>query len=1066
MDFLHSFFKYDNGTVISGLTNELNVFYVLELLKESNDNILIVTSTLYEANSYYNRFKTYTNDVYLFPMDDFITSVAIAISPELKSKRLETLENINGNKKIIITNLMGYLRFLPDQKNYNKLMLELKPGLTINRDNLVTILDKYGYNHSSLVTQTGEYAVRGFIIDIFIIDLDHPIRIEFFDNEIESIRYFNEESQLSLEELKSIILKPINEVVTSTNSSIYDYLNNPRVVFINKEQIDISYENLVETINDYNKEKDSHEKYMYDLSEINPKQNYYLNTFNNSINEENYNIKEMDNFNSDFDLLKSFVLKNIDNNKTVIFCLKNDKQIKMITDLFGGNVNKRGVINNKINLINYEINQGFIFNDYVVIADKDIEKKLNEPIKYKNNLKIGKKLKGFDGLKPGDYVVHLTHGIGIYRGVITLTKNGLKKDYIQIDYLGNDKIYIPVEKINTIYKYSGADGIVPKINKLNSISWAKTKMSVKSKIKDLSEELIKLYAARKNIKGKSYETYDLENDFATEFEYVETKDQNQAIIDIDNDLKADIPMDRLLCGDVGYGKTEVAFRAMFKTVCNNDQVMYLCPTTILSNQQYKSAMERFKDFPVRIELMNRFTTKKEQNRIIDGLAKGTVDIVIGTHRLLSDDIKFKYLGLLIIDEEQRFGVTHKEKIKKLKNDVNVLTLSATPIPRTLKMAMSGLRDLSIIDTPPVNRYPIQTYVIAESDLLVKDAIYKEMARNGQVFVLYNNIEKLETIKDKLHSLVPEARICVAHGALKKDEIESIMQDFINYEYDILLCTTIIETGIDIPNVNSLIIYNADCFGLSQLYQIRGRVGRSNKIAYAYLLYDKQKELNDIAVKRLQAIKEFTELGSGYRIAMRDLSIRGAGNILGGEQAGYVDSVGMELYMRLIDEEMLRLKGVEVKEEESKEPLINVETHIKDTYVSDEEIKIEIHQIINTIDSLSSLLNVKKELEDRFGKISQELEIYMYEEWFEKLAEKLEIKNVNQTDRFLEIELPENISNNIKGDKLLIKCFQINEKINLKYQNKRIKIILPLNNLEKHFIYYAVDILNVINNDIN
>ncbi|MBO4245687.1 MAG: transcription-repair coupling factor [Bacilli bacterium] len=1066
MDFLHSLFKYDNNIVINGLTKELNVFYVLELLKESDDNILIVTSTLYEANNLFNRFKTYTNDVYLFPMDDFITSVAIAISPELKLNRLETLENINGKKKIVITNLMGLLRFLPDKTNYQKLLLDLKCGISINRDNLVSILDKYGYNKTSLVTQTGEYAVRGFIIDIFIIDTDHPIRIEFFDNEIESIRYFDEESQLSKDEVSKITLKPINEVETTHTSSIFDYLDNPKVVYINKDQIDASYHNLLNEITEYNEEKNIKTKHMYELSNLNIKNWVCLNSFNNTLDDNFNNIKEMDNFNSNFDVLKNYVNKCIDNKKTVIFCLKNKNQEKIIAELFNNNVNKSKVINNEINILIKEINQGFVYNDYVVISDNDIEKKASEPIKYKNTLKIGKKIKGFDGLQVGDYVVHLTHGIGIYRGVITLSKNGLKKDYIQIDYLGNDKVYIPVEKINTIYKYSGNDGVVPRINKLNSTSWAKTKISVRNKIKDISKELINLYAARKQIKGKPYETFDMEANFASEFMYDETKDQAQAIIDIDKDLQKENPMDRLLCGDVGYGKTEVAFRAMFKTVCNNSQVMYLCPTTILSNQQYKSAIERFKDFPINIALLNRFTTKKEQTRIIDGLAKGSIDIVIGTHRLLSDDIKLKDLGLLIIDEEQRFGVTHKEKIKQLKNDINVLTLSATPIPRTLKMAMSGLRDLSIIDTPPVNRYPIQTYVIAQSDLLIKDAIYKEMARKGQVFVLYNNIEKLDKIKQELHNLVPEARICVAHGALKKDEIEEIMQDFIDYKYDILLCTTIIETGIDIPNVNSLIIYNADCFGLSQLYQIRGRVGRSNKIAYAYLMYDKNKELNDIAVKRLQAIKEFTELGSGYRIALRDLSIRGAGNILGGEQAGYVDSVGMELYMKLIDEEMLRLKGVEVKEEETREPLINVETHINDSYVSDEEIKIEIHQIINTIDSLQSLLDVKAELEDRFGKISNELEVYMYEEWFEKIAEKLGITRVNQTDRFLEIELPENISNHIKGDKLMLKCFQINEKINLKYFNKRIKIILPINNLEKHFIYYAVDILNIVLQDIN
>ena len=556
----------------------------------------------------------------------------------------------------------------------------------------------------------------------------------------------------------------------------------------------------------------------------------------------------------------------------------------------------------------------------------------------------------------------------------------------------------------------------------------------------------------------------METDFANNFLYTPTKDQDKVIKEIDQDLKDQVPMDRLLCGDVGFGKTEVAFRAMFKTVLNNHQVLYLCPTTILSKQQYKNAQERFKDYPIEIGLLNRFTSQKETKRILEGLEKGTIDIVFGTHRLLSNDVKFKKLGLLIVDEEQRFGVTHKEKIKKFKTDVNVLTLSATPIPRTMKMAMSGLRDLSIIDTPPVNRYPIQTYVLEENDLIIKDAIYKELARKGQIFILYNNIDKLDSIVSHIKSLVPEARIISAHGRMNKIELENVMQDFIDFKYDILVCTTIIETGIDIPNTNTLIIYNADRFGLSQLYQIRGRVGRSNKIAYAYLLYDKSKMLNDIAIKRLDAIKEFTELGSGYRIAMRDLAIRGAGDILGSEQAGFVDSVGINLYMQMIEEEMKRLKGEEVKEDETKESLVDVSTHISDEYTTDDEIKIEIHQKINEVDSMESLKKVKEELEDRFGKVNETMIIYMYEEWFEKLARSLNITRVTQTERFVEIELPEELSSNIKADKLFLESYNINPNLKFAYQNKRIKITLMLKPNDKHFLYTFVPVLELIKED--
>ena len=666
--------------------------------------------------------------------------------------------------------------------------------------------------------------------------------------------------------------------------------------------------------------------------------------------------------------------------------------------------------------------------------------------------------------------MHSAHGIGIYNGVITLTKNGLKKDYIQINYSGNDKIYIPVEKISTIFKYAGKEGSMPKLDKLNSTSWVKKKRELRNKIKDISGELIKLYAARNSVKGTPFRDYAEEAVFGSEFIYKETIDQLKAIEDIDRDLSSEVPMDRLLCGDVGFGKTEVAFRAMFKTIVNNKQVFYLCPTTILSKQQYENALERFKNYPIEIALLNRFTSPKETKRILEGLEKGTIDLVFGTHRLLSPDIKFAKLGLLIVDEEQRFGVTHKEKIKEYKNDVNVLTLSATPIPRTLKMALSGLRDLSIIDTPPTNRYPVQTYVIQDNDLIVKDAIYKELSRNGQAFVLYNKVASIESKMEQLHRLVPEARITIAHGQMSKKELEDVMEAFINHEYDILLCTTIIETGIDISNANTLIIYDADCFGLSQLYQLRGRVGRSNRIAYAYLMYDKSKMLNDIAVKRLQAIKEFTELGSGYRIAMRDLSIRGAGDLLGSEQAGFVDTVGIELYMQMIEEEMRRMKGELIEDDEEEEntsnrSLVEVETHISDDYVSDEDIKIEIHKKINEIDGYKKLLEIKHELEDRFGKINKTLEIYMFEEWFEKQAKELGITTVRQSEREIEIELPKELSSKIEGDKFFIKAYNINPRFRLKYLHEQVIIALTLLNQKEHFLYYVVPLMEEVINEV-
>ena len=516
------------------------------------------------------------------------------------------------------------------------------------------------------------------------------------------------------------------------------------------------------------------------------------------------------------------------------------------------------------------------------------------------------------------------------------------------------------------------------------------KARVKSKIHDIADKLLKLYAEREMKSGFAFsKDTELQQKFDDAFEYTETKDQLLAIEQIKEDMESQHPMDRLLCGDVGYGKTEVAFRAVFKAVMDSKQVLYLCPTTILSNQQYQNALIRFRDFPINIGLLNRFTTPKEKKRILEGLENGTIDFVIGTHRLLSNDIKPKDLGLLIIDEEQRFGVTHKEKIKEYKSNVDVLTLTATPIPRTLQMSMIGIRSLSLIETPPVDRYPVQTYVIEENKQIIKDAIYKEMSRDGQVFLLYNRVDSIERKVYEIQSLVPEARIIFAHGQLTKDELEDRMQAFIDHEYDILICTTIIETGIDIPNANTLIILDADRFGLSQLYQIRGRVGRSNKIAYAYLMYSPAKMLNDAAVKRLNAIKDFTELGSGFSIATRDLSIRGAGDILGSEQAGFIDTVGIDLYLKMLQDEINRLKGIVPKEEiiQNEKPLLDVSTHISNNYTDDDNLKIAVHKQINTIDSLEKLKEVQADLEDRFGSLDETIIIYMYQEWFEKMAKE-------------------------------------------------------------------------------
>lgn len=1063
MNFLEEIFRKISSKNISGFTDELKVQYIDYVSRNEDKNIIVLTSSLYEATKFFNYLKTYNTDVLFFPMDDFLTSMALAVSPDLKIKRLETLNKLNDNKpKIVVCNLTGFLKYVPSIKSLKESFISLKPNNNINREELEEKLLSFGYSKTSLVTSSGEYSFRGFVLDIFPFDQSNPVRIELFGNDIEKIKFFNPESQMTFEELSEIKILPYEEIEINNKESIYSLLNDPIVFKINNDNIENAYKELLKQINDYNNSLNlDNKEYMHKLENINIKNEYKLSDLSD-LNSLNFNSNDVDNFNNSLDNI-SFFLDHRNKESIVLFYIKSErlrKELSKIILFSHGDDFKKG----NIYLISKELNKGFIFNNYIVITDTEITGEIQKSTYY-NPIKIGRKIKNFNDLQLGDYVVHSAHGIGIYGGVISLKKGEYIKDYILINYAGTDKIYIPVEKINTIYRYSDKDGIKPKINKLNSISWINTKRSVKAKIKDISKELLKLYAERSSIKGPKYKLLPEDLVFASNFEFTETKDQTKCINDIYSDLKVEKPMDRLLCGDVGFGKTEVAFRAIFNTVVNGYQAVYLCPTTILAKQQYLNAVNRFNDFPVNIEIINRFTTQKEFENIVNRLKNGQIDVIFGTHKLFNKEIEYKKLGLLVIDEEQRFGVTQKEKIKELSKNVNVLTLSATPIPRTLKMAMSGIKDLSILDTAPVDRYPVQTYVIKYNDLLIKDIIYKELSRNGQVYYLFNNVNGIEREVEKLKLLVPEAKICYAHGQMSKQELENIFEDFVNEKYNVIVCTTIIETGIDIPNVNTLIVKDAENFGLSQLYQLRGRVGRSNKIAYAYLTYNNDKILSDVATKRLNAIKEFTELGSGYKIAMRDLSIRGAGDLLGSEQAGFIDSVGIELYTKMVEEALNELNGnLSESEDEDMSSLIDVDTHIDTEYVSDETIRIEIHKLINTIDSYKTLLSVKEEIEDRFGKIDDKLEIYMYEEWFEKLAYKLGIKNISQFSDRIEFALPEEVSSKLNAEKLFLKLYNINPKFKIKYIAKRIIITLPIINLDKHYIYYLTSILEEIIND--
>lgn len=1087
MKFFDNLFNIKKEKYIYGLNNALQSIYVYELYLKEKKSIVCVLNTIYEANQLFQNIQSYTDDVVFFPMDDFLTSEALAISPELKTTRLETINQLLYKNKIIVTNLMGYLRYLPPKEDYINSVINIKVGEEYNIKNLTEKLYNIGYTRDIIVNKTGNIAIRGFILDIFPIGENNPIRIEFFGDVIEEIRIFDIDSQLTIKKIKNISIYPNTEFITGqyienktqkdlikyTNVvNINDYLDDCITIFHNYNEIELSYNNLQKDILEYNGKQDSDvkQKYMHDFQDIKINDQRFIYNYDNSKNSNDsvdYKCHDLQPFTSSIDDINQILNNYLKSKKTIIICVADKYKVNKIIDNFNNKniviTNESEIINNKINLIIKNIQKGFIFNDYVIISEKELFNKKTGKTEYKSKFRYGTKIKNINKLNIGDYIVHNAHGIGRYLGIKTLTKNNLKKDYLTLEYKGGDKLYIPVEKIDYITKYSSDDNIKPKINKLGGTEWQKTKLRVKQKIENMALDLLNLYAKRENTVGFSFNKDD-ENQIAFEkdFIYEDTVDQRKVTEEIKRDMEKNRPMDRLLCGDVGYGKTEIAFRAMFKAVSSNKQIAYLCPTTILSTQHYNNALERFKNFPVNIACLNRFVSKKETANILNRLKEGKIDILIGTHRILSDDVIFKDLGLLVIDEEQRFGVKHKEQIKKLKNNIDVLTLSATPIPRTLQMSMVGIRNLSLLETPPINRFPIQTYVLEENNHIIKDAIYKELSRDGQVYILYNKVEDMELKVAEISKLVPDAKIVSANGKMNKDELENVMIKFINKEYDVLICTTIIETGIDIPNVNTLLIIDADHFGLSQLYQIRGRVGRSNKIAYCYLMYKKGKCLSDVAQKRLNVIKEFTELGSGFSIAARDLSIRGAGDILGSEQAGFIDSVGIDLYLKMLNEEINRQKGIIKNDDENQDqPLIDVETTISDEYVEETDLKILIHKRINEIDSFDKLKIIKEEIEDRFGNINDNLLIYMYEEWFEKLAQKFEIKRVRQTNNFIEIILPNNLTEKINGDILFFETNKLGKMFRYKLQFNSLVVTLDIINLDKHFIYYLIEFMKIL-----
>jgi transcription-repair coupling factor (superfamily II helicase) len=1085
----------ENKVGLSGLTDELLCVYINKIFVETKQNIIVVTSTLFEANEIYQSLLKYNDNTFLFPMDDFLTSEAIAISPELKAARIETITSVlqDRSSKIVITHLMGMLRYLPPKDLWSEKTITIKKGDEIAKNDFINRLYDIGYVKETLVSKTGEIGNRGFVIDLFPVKEKYPIRIEFWGDEVESVRQFDLDTQLSLNEIEKITIYPYDEFLIKTEGdnvekkqknlplyldkieNIVNFLSNPLIIYKNYTQIKNAYKQLREEIFEYQHkyDKDNKTAYMLDFTKLFYEKEIYHMGFENVMQDVeldkiyNYKSSQPLSYNSDFNRVKTDIINYIKQGKTIVLCFEDKYQIDRFLKYFEGEyivTNENEVQENKVNIIKKDINRGYIINDYVVFSSTNIFKDTIKKTVYRSNFQHGAKIRDLSKLNIGDFVVHSVHGIGIYNGIVTLDKNGIKRDYLQIHYRGSDKLYIPVEKIDLIFKYASSNDFVPRVSKLGGVEWQKTKLRIAGRVKEIAESLLTIEAQRQTEKGHAFSADDeaqitLESDFMFE----ETRDQRIATEEIKEDMEKEQPMDRLLCGDVGFGKTEVAFRAMFKAINDSKQVAYLCPTTILSYQQYTNAIERFRKVPIKIELLNRFTSKRKVKEILTDLELGIIDLIIGTHRLLSKDVKFKDLGLLVVDEEQRFGVEHKEALKQYKAGIDILTLSATPIPRTLQLSMAGIRNLSLIETPPLNRFPVQTYVLEENDHIIKDVIYKEISRGGQVFLLYNKIESIATKVSHIQKLVPEAKITYAHGRMSKVEIEERMLSFINIAYDVLICTTIIETGIDIPNVNTLIVIDADHFGLSQLYQIRGRVGRSDKIAYAYLMYKRNKVLNEEAAKRLNAIKDFTELGSGYSIALRDLSIRGAGNILGKEQAGFIESIGIELYLKMVKEEVAKIKEGRSEEPEiiREKPLLNVETYIDDNYVNNPELKIEIHRKINEIDSYGKLTAIKNEIEDRFGPVTESMLIYMYQEWFEKQAQKKNVQSIKQSDKSIEMIFKKEYSNPELLNKIIRKCKAISNNFSVNYSKGKIRVKLNILKLPKHWLYYIVDLVENI-----
>ena len=1105
---------------IENTTDNHNCLIAASLYEKYNKCIFYVASNVYKACKFYDmitKVMGYEN-VCLYISNEVVATEVDAVNKEFLYERLSTVNSlINNDIKIIVLDVNSALKELMPANIIRNNLINLSTRSIIDRKELVSKLIKLGYHKRPTTTSVGDFSVRGEIVDIFAINYTYPIRIDFFDDEIENIRFFDKDSQLSKKDIKinDIEIMPYTEMIyddiskingihTSdynilqdieniknytynerlkkyihyfydTTESILDYIDDKIIMFEDSSNLYGSYKKTIEEMHYYFASKNVYNDidiaYLYDFYKLYSYDKLILSSYFKKEKELiNINDKDIINING-FEIVNyqnniKLLTEELKGNKEFVLSFSKIERMNTMKEILESNDLKYNLDfsnSSNIHLIldDNMISFGF-YDDISVIDEVNIYRNLAKKVSnYRSTKDSSTLINSKDDLKIGDYIVHFDYGIGKYLGIKTFETKDAINDYIALRFANVD-LYIPVENINLLEKYQGEEGYIPKLTNVGTKEWEKKKASIKEKLMNVARDLILLQAYRDSKSGYKYEE-DNEIQFAFEddFEYQETKDQEEITRSIKNDMENGKIIDRLICGDVGYGKTEIAIRIAMKTVLNSKQVAYLAPTTILSRQQYYNFKDRMSKYGVNVVLMNRLVSIKERNKILKGLKDGSIDVVIGTHSLLSDDIEYKDLGLLIVDEEQRFGVVHKEKIKQYKNNINVLTLSATPIPRTLQMAIMGARDMSIMENPPENRYPIQTYVLEKNDSIIKEAIYNELARGGQVFYLHNRVKDIEIIKNKIRYLVPEAKIIVAHGQMTKIQLENAMQAFIDHEYDVLLCTTIIETGIDIPNTNTLIVENADRLGLAQMYQIRGRVGRTNRVSYAYFMYDYDTLLTNEGKQRLQVIKEFTSLGSGYKIAMRDLAIRGAGDFLGKEQSGYIDAVGMDLYMKMLAESIDEIRGIKPREKKEISNFIEVSKHVDDSYVSDDDIKIYIHKTIDTISSKERRDEVIGILTDRFGRINDEIILYINKKYFDSLAEKLKLEEVSENDFKAKLVFSKESSDNIPGKTIMKEVYRMGHDYSIEYKNKR--FIISIIKLVKghNWIFGAIELLENI-----